>query len=226
MVKCSSCRHDMPLGASICPHCRASRVVKALIADAEEEKERVEAEAREELARIQEQVDGHVRFKAVGDRLAAEAARMRGQADGMKQAHSRTMMIAAASILGAILAPIATFVLFAVLANFIREESVKGVVAGLGCICPGGLFLLLLVFGVVYAFKAHGMTRNMRNLRETAAARELPGAWKSFASAEEEQAIQAVFRWADGQRAAADERRKERIAQIEAGLEETVNALK
>lgn len=220
-IKCSSCRHDMPYDAAICPHCRASRVVKSLIAEADERKRQADVEAQAANDAINQQVTGHEHFRKIAQRLQSEATELKSQASKLPAEKSKYSMIAILSFIGAFVGPVVLFVLMTAVA----AKTTKIVPFGSMCCFPFVLFLALICVGAFFQVRSSRITKEIGNLQQRASEMESSEGWKKYATPEESTYVQQLFKWRTDQQGTIEQNRLARYQEIEAWLDESTDAL-
>ena len=225
-IKCSSCRHDMPNDAAICPHCRASRVVKSLIADADERKRQVDQETAAALAEVDQAVQQNEIFKKVAGRLKADAATLMSEATAILAKKSKTQLFAILLFIGVLVAPLLCCLLSSFLMALLQPkgQAASGTAFGVMCL-PWVLVIVFLVAGIIFQIKVRSISKKAVALQQKAEEMTVPNAWKKFANASENQSIQAVLVWGQEQKNAHLQKQKSRHAEIDKWLEESTDML-
>ena len=229
IIKCSSCRHDMPLDASICPNCRASRAAKTLIGEADSKRKVVTDRAEAETAEIQRQVDEHPEFKIVAERLAGTATQLEAEATGLSSTRSRYILFSVLSlVLGFVVGMLLSLVINLMLGGiaYVASSGKSGDIGGMGCCVMVFFFLASMVVVGYWAFKAISVHSKMQSLLREAVERRGALAWRKYATDDENRVIQSVFKWGEDQTAAIASRKDADLAEIDKWLEDSLNSLK
>ena len=225
-IKCSSCRHDMPYDAAICPHCRASRVVKSLIAEADERRHQLDQETQQALADVDQQVQQHECFKKVACRLQADAETLKLEAAQVLATKSKSQLLAILSFVGTLLVPLIFCVVTGSLSAIM--ESKGHAIPGSGpvaCCFPIFLFIAFLVAAIMFQVKVSGIAKKGAALQQKAGEMVAPEAWKTFSNGTERQAIQAVLDWGQEQKNVVLAKQQAHHADIDKWLEDSTDAL-
>lgn len=207
-IKCSSCRHDVSIDAAICPHCRASRVVKSLIAEADEKKRKIDSEMQNSLNSVEQQFVGHEQFKKVAARLVAEAKQIRAEATDLTPQKTKFSGYAIIMFVLCVIGPIGSLVFHA------------------PCIIAFVLLVVFMILGFLFKHMSGDIEKEFVGMQRKATEMESPEGWKKYANPQESAFIQELFKWREEQRKSLDDQKKAKYCEIETWLEESTDDLK